>query len=159
MRDQLVSFETAKLLKELGFNWPTLTVFATNDTEFGIKENDIIMYFPPESFYGYDLNHLILDAEGYLNNRDQIACPTQSLAQKWLRDMHNIHIHVEAYWDNEELANIKEAKPEYAYFVALHDLEEDGPILDYLQSYEEALEEAILDSLKYIKEQNESTNI
>lgn len=81
MKEQIVSFETAKLAKELGFNWKVRT------------------------YYGHVCNpHIAYDKEDYsipvdFNSDDYkglISAPTQSLLYKWIRDVHKhyIKIHV-----------------------------------------------------------------
>ena len=80
MKEQLVSFETAKLAKELGFNWKVRT------------------------YYGHACNpHIAYDKEDYsipvdFNNDDNykglISAPTQSLLNKWIRDVHKHYIDI-----------------------------------------------------------------
>jgi hypothetical protein len=67
MEDQLISFETAKLAKEKGFDVFTNKVY----NQFG---------------------SLFIFNSGLLAGHDRINAPTQSLLQKWLRDEHLIHI-------------------------------------------------------------------
>ena len=71
MTDQLISFETAKLAKEKGFN-------------------EVCKYM-------YNIlnerNREVTNREGYLSETKYwISAPTQSLLQKWLREMHKIYI-------------------------------------------------------------------
>lgn len=80
MKEQLVSFETAKLAKELGFNWKVRT------------------------YYGHACNpHIAYDKEDYSipvdfnnddNYKDLISAPTQSLLNKWIRDVHKHYIEI-----------------------------------------------------------------
>lgn len=79
MKEQLVSFETAKLAKELGFNWKVRT------------------------YYGHACNpHIAYDKEDYsipvdFNSNDYkglISAPTQSLLNKWIRDVHKHYIDI-----------------------------------------------------------------
>jgi len=75
MEEQLISFETATLAEEKGF----------------------ILSHP---LYLYDKNGKILDLKKsfdlarntYLLKYDITLAPTQSLLQKWLREVHNIHV-------------------------------------------------------------------
>jgi len=118
MKDELVSFETAKLAKEKGFD----------------------IYQP----YRYD------DEKRIYHGRDQtfnINAPTQSLLQKWLREVHNIHIQVH-FINNSYLLKIKYFEKESIV---------DFNIKNYryktrYKTYEEALEVALLEALKLIKE-------
>ena len=69
MEEQLISFETAKLAKEKGFN--------------------IIC---PKVWYGI-LNPTIgNDSEFFREHEDYCSAPTQSLLQKWIRETHNLDI-------------------------------------------------------------------
>lgn len=64
MEEQLISFKTAKLAKEKGFDIATIHRY----DEFG----QIV--------------------EGMVFSNREIYAPTQSLLQKWLREKHKIHI-------------------------------------------------------------------
>lgn len=77
MQEQLVTFETAKLAENKGFDI--------------IKSDD--------KFYDFSGN-LDYTFQGYqesLEKYERTSAPTQSLLQKWLRDEHQIHIEVELY--------------------------------------------------------------
>ena len=87
MQEQLITFETAKLAKEKGFN------------------ELVIHYYTPKGYCteseGYRTEKLV---ESNWNNGQgnyptmpkDVSCsaPTQSLLQKWLREEHNIEVHV-----------------------------------------------------------------
>ena len=94
MEDEIVSFETAMLLKEKGFNEPCSYYYENNDL--------------------YKLGYYHGDGTGLVCNNspinDRLLCeemqctaPTQSLAQKWLRDTHNITFNANPHSDNEEI--------------------------------------------------------
>ena len=71
MQEQLVLYETAKLAKEKGFDWKVSLHYESNGNRFIDK------------------------VECNFNNVELIcSAPTQSLLQKWLREVHNIHIEV-----------------------------------------------------------------
>ena len=65
--EDYVSFEIAKLLKEKGFDEPTLWFYVGDGTKY--------------------LAHKTL-------NEDWYRRPTPQMAMKWLREVHNIHIEV-----------------------------------------------------------------
>ena len=69
--EDFVSFETAKLLKEKGFNEPT--------------------------YYDYDEEEKRWFQEVLVchNSEGGIACPTLQMAMKWLRDIHGLFIHID----------------------------------------------------------------
>ena len=73
MKEQLISFETAKLAKEKGFGCET------------------------DNYYSEDSNELINEA--YCNCEEYgTSAPTQSLLQKWLREKHNFAVLIEEGW-------------------------------------------------------------
>lgn len=69
--------------------------------------------------------------------------PTQSLAQKWLREVKNLHIEISYMYENYWIYDI--------LTIPNHDLVglSDRPIIHY-KSYEEALEAGIFEALKLI---------
>jgi hypothetical protein len=75
MKEQLITFETAKLAKEKEFN-KSFTVWS--------KEVYIDRKISNRCSYA------ILD--------DVILSPTQALLQKWLREIHNKHINVHPFY-------------------------------------------------------------
>ena len=73
--EDYVSFETAKLLKEKGFDEPCHALYHNGDNKI---------------FFG-------LDVDSYHNtilSVDCYACPTLQMAMKWLREEHNLHVEV-----------------------------------------------------------------
>lgn len=76
MEEQVISFETAKLAKEKGFNIKTL--FAYN--LLGVTNNSFKIY------RGKDFDEF---------SNTFCFTPTQSLLQKWLREEHNLHIELQ----------------------------------------------------------------
>lgn len=77
MEDQLISFETAKLAKEKGFNEATNAYYNLN-LQANILENKPI----------------IVAAMKHNNFKDLVAIPTQSLLQKWLREVRELNIEI-----------------------------------------------------------------
>jgi hypothetical protein len=141
MMEQLITFETAKLAKEKGFN-----------EKCGI---------------GYDLHGNITYATvSYMlnsdkNSKDHCSAPTQTLLQKWLRDVHDIHINPE-YRDEagcfeyfytimyfpEELKHKKRSHEQTKRIDSFYGA--GGSYIGCFDTYEEALEEALQKSLKLI---------
>lgn len=136
MKDVIVSFDTAKLAKEKYFDISCKKVYDT----LGKLWN---------SYYATMNN----------NNVDRGAectAPTQSLLQKWLREVHNISIWASTGWYMSKLI----------YEVEISYIDKDGkfkeitPILPnyssleyrdtYSDSYEEALEIGLQEGLKLI---------
>ena len=75
--EDYVSFETAKLLKEKGFNWEVHRSYLVNDN----------------CFVPADVNDLP-------DRKDAIRIPTLQMAMKWLREVHNIDIVVTLHRPN-----------------------------------------------------------
>ena len=77
--EDYVSFETAKLLKEKGFNEPCIWLYSKKG----------------EKQYASDYH------SPWSNNEleaDEWSCCTQAVAMKWLREVHNIHISITFGW-------------------------------------------------------------
>lgn len=123
MREQLVSFEVAKLLKELGFKYECNHVYNIN-----WKDKS------PINLKWYENRNIDDPIYDYIN------APTLSLVQKWLRDEMNIFINIHSY--------LKSSYNITGLFKKIGNL---------FNTYEEALEDAILTALNYLK--NESSNI
>lgn len=84
MTEQLITFETAKLAKEKGFDEITDFIFSI---EMDIKSGGWI----DENING--LKH----SDG---DNPFVSAPTQSLLQKWLREEHNIHFIIKVFYDS-----------------------------------------------------------
>lgn len=133
MTEQLITFETAKLAKEKGFDIPCWNFFSKED-----KEEDIM------NWVGVNFKQKLSVARKFV----RYWKPTQSYLQKWLREVHNIHI---------QLAMHEFGK--WVFGLQLQDKGmEDYPrisknnvwdIEDY-NSYEDALEAGIYQALKLI---------
>lgn len=120
MTEELVTLETAKLLRKKGYNEYCGLVIGDNGNEAIVAfrtNNDF-----PEGAY---------------------SRPTQSFAKKWLREIKGIHVEISymygGYWTYDILTI-----PEHD-LVGLS----DRPIIHY-KSYEEALEAGLVESLKLI---------
>lgn len=90
--EDYVSFETAKILKEKGFDEPTTKSYYTEGFE-----NPMI--------FSHDLLPCI--------RPDEFLCPTLQMAMKWLRKRHNIHIAIMIC----STENPEKFKPEYYAYV------------------------------------------
>ena len=119
--EDYVSFETAKLLKEKGFDGECDLFGRTDEPELIIREAAKIAY-----------NQGIDD--------ECVIIPTHQMAMKWLREVHNYDIsicldsYVEPY-DNEYYIVIRRRKDRF---------EEISPCEQtYFKTYEKACEEAI----------------
>lgn len=79
--EQYVTFETAKLLKEAGFDSPTRGIYRTNRTG-------------DHSFAEYNIKQTVDDLSWNAGDGFQYeySAPTQSLAARWLREVHHIFL-------------------------------------------------------------------
>ena len=122
LKEELVTFETAKLAKEKG-----------------IIFNDIF----PFNYSCYLYNGDLKNSDTYKDSEKiQSNIPTQSLLQKWLREEHKLCVSIECVnsdltWDWSVRGVTKFLQEEYM------------PDINY--SYEEALEKGLQEALKIIK--------
>ncbi len=123
MEEKLITFETAKLAKENGF--------------------DVIQtYGQASSLYNNDGKHTYYMNYGFMYsglNEGYISAPTQSFLQKWLRENFEIIVLVEYIYDDEK-------NWYYTFPSNPRELSED----EYFDTYEEALESGLQEALKLI---------
>ena len=117
IKEQLINFETAKLAKEKGFTY----AYEFYDKEGNIEDFGMV--------------------GGWTDCHDEnYAAPTQSLLQKWLREVHNLHISV-----NPKILPSNEIK----YYLFKGKIKKD--FKDLFNTYEDALEIGLQEALKLIK--------
>lgn len=122
MEEKLIEFSTAKLAKEKGFHLNT----------------------PKAYIYRYQ-EHQSKDYVANLTNNPlhcDICAPTQSLLQKWIREVHNISIKIDDFYTNGKLR--------FDFSVSELGSQDDNP-KGIFEDYEEALEMALFEALKLIK--------
>lgn len=127
--EQYVTLETAKLLKEAGFDIPCFVQYTERATTWRCD--------CPENFNKYQC---------------ATSCPTQQLSARWLREVHGLNI-VACFNDNAF------TDAEKGWFYMREDTNRNDPdsvycdFKDY-KTYEEAIEAGLQESLKLIiKEQ------
>lgn len=158
MTEQLITYETAKLTKQKSFNEYTSYMFEESGVEIGSKCSG-------------DYKHSDWDKHIIRYSR-----PTQSLLQRWLREIHNIHVIMkpvigskngyDSYpmlgWDFDIIGLNKNSTNSYYmgypigdWFTATLDRFDEGDTLEDLNvnplEYEEALELGLQAGLKLIK--------
>ena len=134
MEEQLISFETAKLAKEKGFKIPTKVMYKGNEKSYGHNNE-----------WGIDEKRL--DGEFPYTNQQWYSIPTQSVLQKWLREVHNIHFEIKPIFDVKD--NLKPYHISVIKNPSGKDFEYE--IVGSLDTYEETLEIALQEALKLIK--------
>jgi len=120
MKEQLISFECAKLAKEKGFDIPCFSFYRDNGDLHGIGGKPAGT-MPP-----------------YLSGINNQIAPTQSLLQKWLREEKNINI-----WVLPASAFGKDK----TWWDSIVDGQFAGQTCN---TYEEALEEGLKEALKLL---------
>jgi hypothetical protein len=150
MKDELISFETAKLAKEKGFNLYCINFYKKekkNSPDYlttGIDYNSNRDIEWDWNLLGGPSGNLV-KIYPYPNNPkgEVYSAPTQSLLQRWLRESHSIEVIVKS-WKFEEkiiyLYSAQEITKSSTYRF------EKGR-----STYEEALETGLVEGLKLIK--------
>ena len=137
IEESYISFDTAKLLKEAGFE-------ANLKTRYVEEEKDEWAFWDSGAKRS-DYNYF----------DDTIACPTQALAARWLRETHGIHVSSNIFMDS---ANDADGNTVDEWNFWSYDLfDNSGRIIeesdDRYDSYEEALEAGLKHCLELIKKQ------
>ena len=118
MEEQYITFETAKLAKEKKFIHPTLANYECEE-DGTVKE----------------LNWKFKTLGDFLDNLNTPVC-TQSLLQKWLREVHNIHIQIIFLLTNNR----------FVFTIYKYEEEDIESVLEY-ETYELALEAGLREAL------------
>ena len=143
MEDQIVSLETAMLLKEKGFNEPCSYYYEDNELYK-------LAYYHGDGT-GFTRNNAPIN-DRHLCEEMQCTAPTQSLAQKWLRETYNIHVRpsLTSRWKGINYIItidkvISDSEIEIAFIIDSNSKE-----IKKCKTYEEALEEGLINCLKSI---------
>ena len=138
LKEKLISYETAKLAKEKGFknacDW-----FVNKDNEYIFMPD---FMYPNNSEFTYDPENDPEVIEWEEMMKTLFLAPTQSLLQKWLREVHEISIKIDDYYTNSRVR--------FDYNVCELGSQEDNPV-GIFETYEEALEIGLQEALKLIK--------
>lgn len=126
MKDTLISFETAKLAKEKGFNIE-LDVF---NNVFDLGDN--------QPMFNVHRDTLLSSLNTWMNR------PTQSLLQKWLREVHGIYVYS---YVGSYPSDIHKGYSDY--LIQRKGFEDIRSGMT--NTYEEALEEGLKEALKLTK--------
>ena len=126
--EDYVSFETAKLLKEKGFDGDTASCYILEDSTHHIMSDKVVQ---SEYYESQDSNE-----HGHL-----IQAPTLQMAMKWLREEYKIMITI-----IPQEVNVGVDRMCYAIYRITEDLYQplyNGKVGNLVDSYEEAVEAAI----------------
>ena len=142
MEDEIVSLETAMLLKEKGFNEPCSHYYEDNDLyKLG--------YYHGEGT-GFVRNNSPIDGR-FLCKKMQCTAPTQSLARKWLRETRNITFNANPHSNDGKIIYVVTIKVissnKYIDFNVMMDTSNKAIMFD---TYEDAIEAGLKYCLKSI---------
>lgn len=142
MELKLVELKTAQLAKSIGFDWPVADYYTPWKGRGGHEP-----YTTTSCGYQTDMIEVTNWNTGqgsYPTKPEDVLCsaPTQSLLQKWLRDVKFIHISITTVSQHSWQCYITEPG-EYM---------EESNMYDSFMSYEDALEGGLLRALLHIKE-------
>lgn len=136
IEESYVSFDTARMLKEVGFDVPCRDFFTIEG----------------------DGNVVITEARSCREHNSFegcfISCPTLALAARWLREVHGIHVMIHPYYDCSVNADgeIVDKRMYWGYMIlyaATGNLAEDND--ERFDNYEQALEVGLQKVIKLIK--------
>lgn len=133
MKDELITYETAVLAEEKGFEG---MVYAMYDAIFGYLDYTRVNEYDK---YSYDLFHSTAEV-----SKTAFPAPTQSLLQRWLREEHDITVNAYRTWAMH---------CSYNYSV-LQGNDVDNEIIQACEpnrTYEQALEAGLQEALKLIR--------
>ena len=139
MQEELITFETAKLAKEKGF------VNGTKGCFIVYKEDNINPKGDKGTKKGefeyckrFSLKNGELDSD---EDYKYLERPTQSLLQKWLREVYNIHLMIEPFYNEQKVLV-------YGFDLITERTEEETIVEKGFKNYEEALEKGLQEALK-----------
>ena len=137
-KDWYVSFETAELAKEKGFDWECREIYYIDGS------SETLQYFE-----GSVTN---LDIPGaYFSDVAEVVytAPTQSLLQKWLREKHGLLVSpiTDSRYVDKWIIELGYYRPKWPTKIVMNSF-----IKDKSDTYEQALEIGLLASLNLIKD-------
>ena len=141
MEDEIVSFETAMLLRDKGFNEPCCRFYEDG------KLNEIRPYAEYKTLF---VSNDFPNKKLYCDEM-QCTAPTQSLAQRWLREIHHITFNANPHSNNGEIVYVVTIKvisnKKHVDFNVMMDTSNKATMFD---TYEDAIEEGLKYCLKTI---------
>lgn len=142
MKEKLIDFLTAVLAKEKGFNKVEVNSY------FHLNE-------------GYKLGYALCYSEVLNQTKTCLLAPTQSLLQKWIRELHGIHIliipTITGNWTYKTVTVISERDEDVIKGIkSVSDVPPYKEVCGYdFSTYELTLEDALYEALKLIKIEDE----
>lgn len=152
-----VSFETARLLKQAGFDWKTFSHWTESDINnpdfkfSGLSDKPILYdgYIPidEETYVGRKK-----DWNNYNNECPLIynySAPTLDVAQRWLREVKGVEVYAHVFYDSCEMLDEWDVYVYEVNHITKH-IEDYISSYDIYHTYEEALEAGIKKCLNLI---------
>lgn len=138
MKEELITFETAKLAKEKGFD-----ELSSRKYDINSKEILEVSYWEGNG----DVTTIAVKNENIED--DEVLAPTQSLLQKWLREEYNIQLCLQPLYGGDK---IEGRQIGWLCYTPYNDEEFNNlPSISLSEyTYEEALEEGLQEALKLI---------
>jgi hypothetical protein len=154
MKDQLVSFETAKLAKKKGFDEYCYDIYRNNGTE----EDSHYFFWKTVVDNAFIEEKRIARIKIYPNedisSNACCAAPTQCLLQRWLREEHSLFISIEdsnGVLDKEHFRfQVSKLHKKHIYKTSQTAFNFEDKKDGSYNTYEEALEAALVQSLNLI---------
>lgn len=139
MKEDLITYKTALLAKEKGFDEITEFWWEIGSGDINDGNKTPCLYSSP----GNSLqNSTLMKEYKYQDIRcGEFSAPTQALLQKWLREKHKIHVQPQKFFHNKGFKIGKILISESSY---------NGPHGGKFDNYEEALEYGLKEALKLI---------
>lgn len=153
MEENLITYDTANIAKDAGYDIPCLNYYTT---EYSRDKKPYItkgIEYDSDGYTEFDWNCNTEHSKGlkapYPNtyHKSQRSAPTQSLLQKWLRDIHNLYI--EVYIKNNDLLE----EVTFSYLILFKNEKSVDHLISEgnIQSYEDALEKGLQEALLIIR--------
>ena len=149
MKDEIVSFEVAKLAKEKGYS-------VGSDSNYTLYKKKYVYDGDPNHPESYKKGEVRYHDRWYFQNGETpfdkpsasyevFEAPTQSLLQRWLRETHKIYAMVYIMEDSEGIVYY-----EFGLKQIINWLSDKGCKPMKFKSYEDALEQCLFEGLKLI---------
>lgn len=139
--EQLIEFETAKLVKEKGIEFTSPNFYCEKYGLCELSEESLIVKNP---------FNIIFDINNEFDEGERFYATTQSLLQSWFRDELNVDVFVVPWFNKEEdykkyykVRIICDCRPEYTF--------------NGYASYEEALEKGLFEVLEFVYHEDDFT--
>lgn len=141
MEDTIIQYNTAVLAKEKGF--PVEDSMMTYHSDKVLHYNPAFVSRTWTKENGVPDNAIAIREKNLIKCHDKFTAPNQSILQKWLREVHNLHIDIRTniFAEGKYFLYIMENKEPY---------HTKWNCNTYYDTYEQALEEGLYNALKLI---------